>query len=822
MLNLSELNEEQKAVVTQGDGYFLVLAGAGSGKTRTIVYRAAYLLEQGVAPENILLVTFTNKAAAEMISRVGELSSRAGLTDCHSRESGNPETTEREKIPKQVRDDTVQDDEHVDPRFHGDDRKKSASEPSSVVRSPKAVLPWAGTFHHIAYKILRRYSGALGYAPNFTILDADDSEALVKTCVKQLAPETGGQKFPSAGVLKAVISYARNAETTIEDVLDMKYPGWLKWSEEIKQIAAEYEKRKRAANSMDFDDLLVNLLLLLNSSVILNGKNVILSEAKDLSSDEKDSSVVSLPQNDNPVLKKYATQFKHILVDEYQDTNRLQASIVKKMASVHKNLLVVGDDAQSIYSFRAAEIENILNFEKDFPGAKIFKLETNYRSSQEILSLANAVIANNVKQYPKNLKTIFQSGLKPQLRPRADQSAEAEFVVEKITEFLEQGVPAKEIAVLFRAAHHSQQLEMALAQAGIAYDYRGGARFFERAHVKDILAYLRLLNNPADESAWSRVLLKEEGIGPAAVKAIVENVQDCHSRESGNPETTEREKIPKQVRDDTVQDDEHVDPRLRGDDIKHLGDCLSGKAQVGWNNFLKTYNAALESGGSPAKAVRAILETGYADYLEAEYFDSRERKGDLEQLVIYAGKFSDLAEFLAEASLAENYRQVTSPPPSPYKGEGDGAGHPLLTKERKEVRSGKIILSTVHQAKGLEWSAVFVVNLSSGAFPNSRAANERGGIEEERRLFYVAITRAKKHLFLTYPMENSGWGDTLPGPSMFLEEIDSELLDDKSLLKSGRALLLNDPSADVEYVSEENDRPLKIRPGSFLRDVEDL
>ncbi|MDD2758253.1 MAG: UvrD-helicase domain-containing protein [Patescibacteria group bacterium] len=691
-----ELNQEQLAVVLTGDGPCLVLAGAGSGKTRTITYRVAYLLERGISPENILLVTFTNKAAAEMIKRVAELKTE----NCELR----------------------------------------------------TVLPWAGTFHHIAYKILRKYAGVIGYSPNFTILDADDSEALVKTCIKQLAPETGGQKFPSAGVIKGIISYARNAETTIEDVLDLKYPSWFRWSEEIKQIAEDYDKRKRTANSMDFDDLLVNLLTALNQP---------------------------------NVLEKYAQQFQYVLVDEYQDTNRLQASIVKKLASAHNNLLVVGDDAQSIYSFRAADIENILSFpalggsasggETPFPEVKVFKLETNYRSSQEILSLANAVIANNVNQYKKNLKTLFQSGAKPELRPQADQTAEADFVVRKITEFLEQGIPPKEIAVLFRASHHSQQLEMALAEAGIAYDYRGGVRFFERAHVKDILSYLRLMNNLADEAAWMRILLKEEGIGPVAAQRIYQAVRTASNVA----------------------------------EIKSIGfDILGDKAKVGWQNFIRVWDELVGVGTSrPAELVRAILDMGYGDYLEAEYMDSRDRRGDVEQLVVFAGKFSDLAEFLAEANLTEDYGQKN--------------------QNNKVSQDKKIILSTVHQAKGLEWSAVFVVNLASGAFPNSRAAVERGGIEEERRLFYVAITRAKKHLFLTYPMQTgfsaqggpaSGWGDTLPGPSMFLQEIDSELLDDKSLLANGRSLSLND--TEIEYVDE--DAPVKIRPGSFLRDVEDL
>lgn len=674
----NELNEEQLAVVLKGDGPCLVLAGAGSGKTRTITYRVAFLLERGIDPNNILLVTFTNKAAAEMIKRVGELCT----VNCELR----------------------------------------------------TVLPWAGTFHSIAYKILRMNAEKIGYKPNFTILDSDDSESLVKVCLKSIAPQTKAGRFPSAGVVKNIISYARNAGTTIEDVLDMKYPSWLCYSEELRQIAEEYEKKKRASNSMDFDDLLVNLLTLLNQ-----------------------------PE----VAQKYAKQFKCILVDEYQDTNRIQSDIVKKLAGVHRNILVVGDDAQSIYSFRAADIENILNFEKDFPDAKIFKLETNYRSSQEILSLANNVIANNVNQYKKNLRTVFESGIKPELRPQADQPAEAAFVVQKIGEAMQSGVKPNDIAVLFRAAHHSQQLEMALAEAGIAYDYRGGLRFFERAHIKDILAYLRLMTNLADTAAWMRVILKEEGIGTVAAERIIEAVRSAQNIH----------------------------------EIKSIGyDILGERAKVGWNNFARVWEEMLNVGASqPAELVLAVLETGYGDYLEAEYIDSRERAADIKQLAKFAEKFDDLSEFLAEAGLSEDYGQKN---------------------QQKKTSEEKIILSTIHQAKGLEWNHVFIINLSNGAFPNEKALGERGGVEEERRLFYVALTRAKRNLFLTYPLVGGGFGDMVSAPSMFLEEIDPDLLKDYSLLPERRGLILDDADAGVSYVSE--DEQIKIRPGFLLRDIDDL
>lgn len=734
----NELNEEQLAVVLKGDGPCLVLAGAGSGKTRTITYRVAFLLERGVNPENILLVTFTNKAAGEMISRVQEIT---GM---------------------------------------------------------KQKLPWAGTFHSIANKILRAHAEAIGYKNNFTILDSDDSEALIKICLKKIAPQTNGGKFPSAGVLKNIISFARNAKSSIEDVLDLKYPSWFCYSEEIRQIAEEYAKKKIESNAMDFDDLLVNLNTLL-SFPPQPSRDKLRRE----SSGSFDSMDPRLRGDDKNIFEKYSHQFKYILVDEYQDTNRIQSDIVKKLAEVHKNILVVGDDAQSIYSFRGANIENILSFERDYPEAKTFKLETNYRSSQEILSLANNVIANNLNQYQKNLQTIFESGMKPELRPQIDQSAEAEFVVKKINQALESGIAPKEIAVLFRASHHSQQLEMALARAGIAYDYRGGLRFFERAHIKDILAYLRLMTNLADTSAWMRVLLKEEGIGTVAVEKIIEAVRQhvILTRQLAEKDLSSSEK------DSSVVS-------IPQNDIENI---LGERAKVGWNNFARIWNEMLNVGvGSPTELVKAILETGYTDYLEAEYIDGRERLADIKQLAVFAEKFDDLNEFLAETSLTENYRQVTSLEPSPFKGEGE-AKHLLLAKERNEVRSEKIILSTIHQAKGLEWNHVFIINLSSAGFPNGRALSERGGLEEERRLFYVALTRAKRNLFLTYPLSGGGFGDMTSGPSMFLEEIDPDLLKDYSLLPERNSLVLDDD--EISYISEDE---IKITPGFLLRDVDDL
>ncbi len=668
------LNEQQQQVVREGDGPCLVLAGAGSGKTRTIIFRVAHLLDQGVSPEQILLVTFTNKAAAEMQFRLQAL-------------LGN-----------------------------------------------KIHLPWAGTFHHIAYRLVRMYAPLLGFTRPVSVLDSDDSLTLIKLCSKE-NKISGDKRFPSPHVLQSLISFSRNAEQPLDEVIAHKFPAAAVHSAAISEIADRYTRKKKEASTVDFDDLLVFANLLLAQETIG---------------------------------KKIATQFKYVLVDEFQDTNKIQASIIKKISSIHHNVLVVGDDAQSIYSFRAADIQNILQFETWYPHTKIFKLETNYRSTPEILALANNSIANNTNQYVKELRAVNKNGERPKVHPQVGQVEEAVFVVKQIQQCLDEGIPPNEIAVLFRAAHHSQRLELELTKAGILYDYRGGVRFFERAHVKDILAYLRILRNPADATAWLRVLLHEEGIGPVAAEKIIQ-----------------------QMKDGVTQEQVHIVTQM-----------LGSTAQKGWQNFLTIWQALTAiSSSTPSDCITALTQSAYKDFLETEYIDSGDRLEDLVQLGVFAGTYTDLDQFLAETALQESF------------GLEAGAAN---RSEKKD----KIILSTIHQAKGLEWSVVFVLNLANGAFPNDRARREENGIEEERRLFYVAITRAKQKLFLTYPLTSGSFGDFLSGPSPFLTEINPELCDDRSLLSTMSSTVFDDPSEDVQYIPE--DRPIKIKPGSFLRDLDDL
>lgn len=680
-----ELNPEQLKVVEYGDGPCLVLAGAGSGKTRTITYRVAYILEKGIRPDEILLVTFTNKAAREMVHRM-------------------------ESLPIEV--------------------------------ETKVRLPWSGTFHHIAFRLLKQYASLLGYQNNFTVLDTEDSKDILKLSTKVEGVDKTQKRFPSPSVIQSLISYSRNAGKSLTEVLEDKHPQWAELADVIGRIANDYSRRKIAANAMDFDDLLTNLYRLLAG-------------------------------HDN-VRQKLAQQFKYVLVDEYQDTNKIQALIIQALSSIHNNVLVVGDDAQSIYSFRAADIQNILDFEAHYPGAKIFKLETNYRSTPDILDVANELIANNTKQYKKELKSIKEKFTKPEVHAFLDQAEEGEFVAQRILELRDEGVKLSQIAVLFRAAFHSQAVELELNKRNIPYEYRGGIRFFERAHVKDALAFLRIYSNQKDTIAWSRVLSMQTGIGPAAAEKIIQMILPLEER----------------------LNDYHLDI---------VGQSLPARAKVGWNNFGVIWNQIVRNNdetAGPGDLLRAVLDSKYLEYLEAEYPDFRDRRDDLQQLATLADREEDLVKFLAESVLQEQF-----------------------AKPGATVDDEKLILSTIHQAKGLEWEAVFILNVSAGQFPHERSLNEAGGLEEERRLFYVAVTRAKKHLHLSYPLTGN-MHSYLQGPSQFLGEVSRDLLE---FVDAGHNnLVFSDPSTagdDITYVPDEDVnfayKPKK-RPTSFLKDISEL
>lgn len=693
----AELNAEQLSVVERGDGPCLVLAGAGSGKTRTIVYRVAYLVEKGVSPSNILLVTFTNKAAKEMLFRVEEL---------------------------------------------------LGSFPESL---------WGGTFHHVANVLLRKYAKLLGYGNTFTILDEEDSKDLIGLCIKALHIDTKKTRFPSAGVINGLISLSVNTGLSMEDLIAEVKPEFLKVQIELVDIARSYVERKRRTNAMDFDDLLFQLRRLLKE----------------------------FPE----VRQRLGEQFHYILVDEYQDTNHLQAEIVQLLAEVHQNLLVVGDDAQSIYSFRGADIANILDFPKRYPNAQTFRLETNYRSTQPVLDVANEIIRNNPHQFPKKLRHVREGSIRPIVVPGTSDEQEAEFIAQKILELRESGTPLKEIAVLFRAAFHSQALEFELTRRDIPYDFRGGQRFFDRAHIKDVLAHLRVVDNPRDEVALSRILRLQVGIGDQTATTVFDLVQEFLGPE-----------------------DEEDHPLAVA--LERL--AVPSRAAAGWKSLRSTLEALLgERDGSPEAMIRLVMESDYQEYLKNQYQDAADRLQDLEQLALFAGKYTSVSKFLSEVSLQEQF-SVADP-------------------QAAAPSSERIVLSTVHQAKGLEWRAVFVLHVSDQAWPNPRALTTAGGVEEERRLFYVAVTRAKEYLFLTYSLA-SGFRSAsmqLQQPSPFLKEIPDRMLeayrlsnhvttDIDHLIDPDQIIDLDDDGApkgllDRVLKSNEEKRQRKNRGGSWTR-----
>ncbi len=634
-----ELNAEQLDVVEHGDGHVLVLAGAGSGKTRTIVYRVAWLLEHGIRPDRILLVTFTNKAAREMLTRVQEL-------------LGN--------VPSPI---------------------------------------WGGTFHHVANRILRQYAKLVGRQSNFTILDQEDSRSLISACVADLDIDTTQKRFPAPSVLQNMISFSRNTQRDLQDIVAEQLPNFNHVAEKVQAVATRYAERKEKQNAMDFDDLLVLMLRLLTEHA--------------------------------HVREKLQEQFQYVLVDEFQDTNALQGELVRHLSGKHGNLLVVGDDSQSIYAFRGADIQNILQFPKDFPDARQFKLQMNYRSLPEILHVANVVIANNREQFQKELQPARPSGDKPQLVPCRDDNQEAAFIAQRVLEMQEQGLKLANIAVLVRAVSHTQTLEFELAQRDIPYIVRGGLRFFERAHIKDVIAYCKLLANPQDEVAWIRAMTLHVGIGPKTAATAF-----AYSRESGSD--------------------------LRTLDLSKLADKRSSRGVAAFQNVLTQLlkvGVTDEKKGvtfAPQDLIRVVATGDYVDYLRSQYTDASERLQDLEQLALFASKYKSLDSFLSDVSLQEAFSAGA------VGGEQDDA----------------MVLSTIHQAKGLEWEAVFVPRLVEGGFPNARALDEDGGTEEERRLFYVAVTRAKTFLTLTYPLVINPTGSMiLTRPSRFVDEIPASFVE---------------------------------------------
>jgi DNA helicase-2/ATP-dependent DNA helicase PcrA len=636
----AELNAQQCAAVTAPPGPALVIAGAGSGKTRTLTYRVAYLIENGVAPQSILLLTFTNKAAREMLDRVANL------------------------LPNDV---------------------------SGL---------WGGTFHSVGNRILRRHAEAAGFAPGFSIMDREDQQDLLDAVIPSLGIDPKDKRFPKGEVLADVFSFSLNTGRSIEDVLVEKYPHFLEFSEQIAAAQKKYEAKKKQANSMDFDDLLEKTLLLL--------------------------------QNDAAIAERYQRQFQFVLVDEYQDTNRIQADFIDILAKHHRNVMVVGDDAQSIYSWRGANFQNILDFPKRYPGAQVYKIETNYRSVPDILDVANAAIAGNVNQFKKELVSVRSAAaMRPALVPLGDSNQQALFIAQRILDLREEGIELDQIAVLYRAHYHSMEVQMELTRHGIPFSITSGLRFFEQAHVKDVAAFLKFVVNPRDEVAFKRMVRLLPGIGARSA----EQLWNVAAEASG------------------------VEGKGFADSLLTLK--VPAKSQKAWEQLVHTLEeiAPGRKPNPPAEMIHSVNEAIYDDYAKAEFPNYDARREDLNTLANFAKQYESAAEFLDQLALLTNLDHETT-----------------AAAEDAEM----VTLSSVHQAKGLEWKVVFIIWMCDGMFPSGRSLESAEAIEEERRLFYVAVTRAKDELYLTYPnlRLNAGYGEMLQRPSRFLAEVPKELLEE--------------------------------------------
>jgi DNA helicase-2/ATP-dependent DNA helicase PcrA len=684
----AELNQQQLAAVTAAPGPLLVIAGAGSGKTRTLTYRVAYLLENGIDPRNILLLTFTNKAAREMLDRVANL------------------------LP-------------VD-----------------------ASGLWGGTFHSIGNRILRRHGSALGYSSGFTILDREDQKDLINAVVISAGIDPKEIRFPKGDVLAEIFSFVVNTEKPLEELLAEKFPYFLPLLDKIQDVRERYEKKKKATNSVDFDDLLQKTL--------------------------------SMFQQHERIAEIYRRQFQFILVDEYQDTNKIQADLVDLLARDHRNVMVVGDDAQSIYSWRGANFQNILEFPKRYPEAQVFKIEMNYRSVPEILEVANAAIAANVHQFRKHLSATRESkALRPALVALNDGAEQAQFVAQRILELRDENVDLNDIAVLYRAHYHAVELQLELSRRGIPYQITSGIRFFEQAHIKDVTAFIRFVANPRDEVAFKRMAKLLPGIGNRSAEnlwqkweADVVAADDLYAVASAKAD----DRGPEQESGTAVaaRVDRGVETASAPAGVSappppnySFGERLLAmnvpvKSKKAWEQLARTLDEIAPAGhpNMPSEMITSVVEAIYDDYAKVNFTNYELRREDLNQLAVFARQFKDVHEFLSQLALISNI---------------DAEAAPTQISDKEAVN-----LSSVHQAKGLEFHTVFAIWLTDGMFPSNRSLDTRDALEEERRLFYVAITRARDELYLTYPQMrlSGGYGDVFQRPSRFLQEIPNNLIED--------------------------------------------
>ena len=623
----NELNLSQLEAVKQQEGAILVIAGAGSGKTKTLTYRVARLIEDGINPKNILLLTFTKKAAQEMLSR------------------------------------------------------------AAIVLDSRCEQVAGGTFHSFANVILRKYSSLLELQNNFTIADRPDSEDIVNHIRSNIIGKQE-KRFPKKGTILDIYSKSVNKDIPSCEVIASEYKQFEHCTEKINEIIQKYNEYKRKNSILDYDDLLLYLRTLLESN----------------------------PQ----VRKTLSNQYKYIMVDEYQDTNTIQAQIIKLLASEHNNIMAVGDDSQSIYSFRGANFKNILDFPSIFENTKIIKLEQNYRSSQNILALANEILKKAVEKYTKTLFSTIQNPVKPALISASDMKTEAEFIAQRVLELSEEeNIPLNDICVLARSARMTYNLEIELAKRNIPFKKFGGMKFIEAAHIKDIIAHLRVILNPSDIISYMRILLLLDGIGSQSANKLLPVLAD------GNIET---KKLP----------------------VKNP-DAVIRLTQLINNNQKDIFN--------PKKVVQSVINY-YEPILKDKYDDYTKREKDLEHFIALSEKYTSLEDFLSDLAL--------EPPDTSITDIEEGAN-----------KDEYLTLSTIHSAKGLEWKAVFIIGAVDGRFPSLYSFNSPEELDEELRLMYVAVTRAKTHLAITYPIDMFDYSTNmvLSKPSRFLDGIGQDILE---------------------------------------------
>ncbi|MFC2130069.1 ATP-dependent helicase [Bacteroidota bacterium] len=628
----SELNPAQYEAVMHNNGAALVIAGAGTGKTRTLIYRLARLVEDGVPPESILLLTFTRKAASEMLRRASNL-------------------------------------------LDG--------------RCEKVT---GGTFHSFALMVLRRYANLLGFDTAFNVLDSGDSQDTINLIRTRVMTGMPKKRFPRKDTLQKIFNLSLNRCLPIEDVLLKDFPFFLDDIEKIESILSEYQSYKKQYSVMDYDDMLVYLLELIK-------------EHEDV----------------KKVLNK---KFKYVMVDEYQDTNKLQHDLVSRLAGKFENIMAVGDDAQSIYSFRGAEFQNIISFPDNYKDCKLYKIEENYRSVQPILTLTNKIIKQASFRYEKNLFTRRISDELPKIITSEDERQQSLFLVQQILELREQDIPLEDMAVLFRSGFLSFDFEIELTKANIPYRKFGGMKFIETAHVKDMLSYFKILFNPRDAISWHRLLLLQKGVGQQTASKIMEqitsNVSAGKAKSRFSFQTGSKESIESLIR--------------------FLNDLSEGRMNIG------------------EKAV--LIAENYKNILKNKYDDWKKRWKDIEMFISIAGRYTSLNDFLNDMAIEPPVESVID-----------------IEEESKEQEY--LNLSTVHSAKGLEWKVVFIIWALDGRFPSSKSAESINALEEERRLFYVACTRAKDELYITYPTNiyDRESGIVLSKPTRFLDGIDEDVAD---------------------------------------------